>query len=61
VLSLYRSWLVDSKIAGIVYVCGNTSLAERVKRFSTDAGIPRHAARFELLDGVQAQALTGAE
>jgi hypothetical protein len=61
VLSLYRSWLVDSKIAGVVYVCGNTSLAERVKRFSTDAGIPRHAARFELLDDVQAQALTGAE
>ncbi|MHB8657697.1 MAG: hypothetical protein ACYC91_07035 [Solirubrobacteraceae bacterium] len=57
VLSLYRSWLADSKIAGVVYVCGSTALADRVARFSTDAGIPDRAARFELLDDVQAQAL----
>lgn len=56
VLSLYRQWLDQSRIAGVVYVCANQKLADRVRRHGVDAGLPARAMRIELLDAVREQA-----
>jgi hypothetical protein len=56
VLSLYRRWLDESRIAGVVYVCANQNIAERVRRHGADAGLPARAMRIELLDAVRDQA-----
>ncbi len=56
VLSLYRRWLDESRIAGVVYVCANPNIAERIRRHSVDAGLPARAMRIELLDAVREQA-----
>ena len=55
ILSMYRSWLDESRIAGVVYVCGSQHLADRVREFSLDAGLPARATRIELLDSIRAQ------
>lgn len=56
VLSLYRRWLDESRIAGVVYVCANDNIADRVRRHGVDAGLPTRAIRIELLDAVREQA-----
>ncbi len=59
VLAMYRDWLSESRIAGVVYVCGSQALADRVQKFSLDAGLPVRATRLELLDAVRAQIVGG--
>jgi hypothetical protein len=56
ILSMYHSWLDESRIAGVVYVCRTQHLAERVLEVSLEAGLPRRVTRIELLDTVRAQA-----
>ena len=55
VLSLYRRWLDQARIAGVVYVCANQNIADRVRRHGVDAGLPARAMRIELLDAVREQ------
>ena len=59
VLTMYRSWLGESRVAGVVYVCGNHNIANRVREFSLEAGLRASATRIELLHSIRAQA-TGA-
>jgi hypothetical protein len=55
ILSMYRSWLDETRIAGVVYVCGSQHLADRVRDFSLRAGLPAKATRIELLDSIRTQ------
>jgi hypothetical protein len=55
ILSMYRGWMDESRIAGVVYVCGSQHLADRVREFSLEAGIPAKATRIELLDSIHTQ------
>ena len=59
ILSMYRQWLDGSRIVGVVYVCDNANLAERIRSRTLAAGLPASATRVELLDTIHAQA-TGA-
>jgi hypothetical protein len=56
ILSMYRRWLGESRIVGVVYVCGSPRLAERIRQFAGDAGLPPGATRVELLEEVRDQA-----
>jgi hypothetical protein len=56
VLSMYRRWLDEARIAGVVYVCGTATLADRLRRHTVDAGLPPTATRIELLEVVREQA-----
>ena len=56
VMSMYRRWLEQSQIAGIVYVCRSQKLADKVGAHGLEAGIASSAMRIELLESVQAEA-----
>jgi hypothetical protein len=56
VLSLYRQWLAQSRIAGVVYVCRTEQLGNKVREHGLEAGIPASAIRIELLDSVRDEA-----
>jgi hypothetical protein len=55
ILSMYRGWMDESRIAGVVYVCGSQYLADRIREFSLGAGLPAKATRIELLDSIRTQ------
>jgi len=55
ILSMYRSWMDESRIAGVVYVCGSEPRADRVRAVSLEAGLPARATRIELLDTIREQ------
>ena len=55
ILSMYRSWMDASRIAGVVYVCGSQLLADRVREVSLEAGLAAKATRIELLDAIRTQ------
>jgi hypothetical protein len=55
ILSMYRGWIDESRIAGVVYVCGSQRLADRVREFSLEAGLPAKVTRIELLDSIRTQ------
>jgi hypothetical protein len=55
ILSMYRSWMDESRIAGVVYVCGTEPRADRVHAASLEAGLPAKATRIELLDTIREQ------
>jgi hypothetical protein len=57
VLSLYRRWLAEERITGVIYVCGDPSAAERIGKVAHETGLPADALRTEPLTNVQAQAL----
>lgn len=56
ILSMYRTWMDESRTAGVVYVCRTQQLAERVRETFLEAGLPGRATRIELLDTIRAQA-----
>lgn len=56
ILSMYRSWMEESRIVGVVYVCGTQHLADRVRQCSLQAGLPAKATRTELLHSIRIQA-----
>lgn len=56
VLGLYGRWLSERRITGLIYVCRNEAVAERVRGLAVATGLPDGAVRIELLSTVQAQA-----
>jgi hypothetical protein len=56
ILGLYGDWLGDGRIAGVIYVCANAKVAERVNEIAEEVGVPDAALRTELLSVVEAQA-----
>jgi hypothetical protein len=56
VLGLYGSWLAQRRITGLIYVCRDEAVADRVREFGVQTGLPDGALRVELLSAVQAQA-----
>jgi hypothetical protein len=55
ILTMYRRWRDESRIAGVVYICDGEKLAERIREHCLAAGLPPNATRIELLDDVRAQ------
>lgn len=56
VLEMYCQWFAGRRIAGVVYVCADQTLADRVRRHALGVELPATATRIELLDTVHAQA-----
>lgn len=56
ILSMYRDWIENGKLAGLVYVCGSETGAERVHELAEQAGIAAGDRRIELLSMIRAQA-----
>jgi hypothetical protein len=59
VLALHRQWVLSGLSSGVIYVCANQRLAERVRATGEDAklSIERGTFRIELLDSIKRQAL----
>ena len=56
ILGLYARWLTERRITGLIYVCRDETVAERIREMSPAAGLPDGALRLELLNTVQAEA-----
>lgn len=56
VMTMYRRWLDESQIAGVVYVCRTEKLANKVREQALQAGIASSAMRIQLLESVRAEA-----
>jgi hypothetical protein len=59
ILTMYRWWIAEGKIAGVVYVCGTEARADRVRELMDDVGIAPEQRRIELLSDVREQAGQG--
>jgi hypothetical protein len=59
ILSLYVRWASQKRIGGVLYVCGDESLADRVGEHGEKAGLSDGALRTELLETVTAEAIEG--
>ena len=55
ILGLYARWLTERQITGLIYVCRDDAVAERIRETGPAAGLPDGALRLELLDTVQAR------
>lgn len=58
ILALHASWIAARKTAAVIYVCGPTELAGRVRREGAEFGLAaeRKTLRVELLSTLRAQA-----
>jgi hypothetical protein len=56
ILSLYRRWFGERRLAGLIYVCGTEARAKHVRKLAADSGLPSAGFRIELLDAVQEEA-----
>jgi hypothetical protein len=56
ILTMYRGWIAEGKISGVVYVCGSDTCADRVYELAARVGIPARERRIELLRDVREQA-----
>ncbi len=54
--SLYKGWISEGRVAGILYVCGRSTRAERVRALANRASVPPQLLRTELLSDVREQA-----
>lgn len=61
ILVMYRRWIGEGKLAGIVYVCGSERIAERVEKLIHTCGVPSAKRRVELLDSIREQVGLGPE
>ncbi len=60
IASMYRAWISEGAIAGVLYVCANARLADHVHAHGVKAGIPHgHGLWIELLDDIREQARGG--
>ncbi len=59
VLTLHRQWVLSGLSSGVIYICANQHLAERVQTTGEDAklSIERGTFRIELLDTIKQQAV----
>ena len=61
IASMYRAWMSEGGVAGVLYVCANARLADHVLAHAVQAGIPHgRGVWIELLDDVREQAHGGA-
>jgi hypothetical protein len=59
ILTMYRGWIADGEIGGVVYLCGSQARADRVSELAAEVGIPPERLRIELLSTVREQARNG--
>jgi hypothetical protein len=60
IASMYRAWISEGAIAGVLYVCAIARLADHVHAHGVKAGIPHgHCLWIELLDDIREQARGG--
>ncbi len=52
ILTMYRGWIGEREIGGVVYVCGSQARADRVHDLAAEVGIPPERLRIELLSVV---------
>jgi len=57
ILGLYARWVQEERLAGVMYVCADERLAERIASYGQQAGIREGALRTILLDEVRGHAL----
>ena len=59
VLALHAAWIAAGKTGAVVYVCGNSRLAERVRAEAAELGLRREqkTIRVELLADIRDQAI----
>ena len=60
ILTMYRGWIAEREIGGVVYVCGSQARADRVSELAGEVGIPPDRLRIELLSVVRQEAQAGA-
>ena len=56
ILTLHKRWIGEGKVAGILYVCGSSARAERVRELANRAAVPAQLLRIELLSDIREQA-----
>jgi hypothetical protein len=57
IASMYRAWVSEGGIAGVLYVCADAKLADHVSAHAAQAGMPHgHGLWIELLDDIRQQA-----
>jgi hypothetical protein len=64
VLDLHAAWRADGRSAGVIYVCADELMRDRVVKLAADRGLSRERGgglRAELLDEVQRQAREACE
>jgi hypothetical protein len=60
IASMYRAWISEGEIAGVLYVCADARLADHVCTHAAQAGIPHGRGLWlELLDDIREQARGG--
>ncbi len=59
ILTMYRGWIAECEIGGVVYVCGRQARADRVGELAAEVGIPPERLRIELLSTVCEEARSG--
>ena len=59
ILTMYRGWIAEREIGGVVYVCGSQARADRVHELAAEVGIPPDRLRIELLSAVSEEARRG--
>jgi len=57
IIGLYARWLTERRITGLIYVCRDDAVVERIRKIGPAAGLPDGALRLELLSTVQAEAI----
>jgi hypothetical protein len=59
VLGLYASWIRDQRTPAVIYICGTSDVADRVRATANEIGLSERAGtiRIELLDTMREQAL----
>lgn len=57
ILSLYSRWIREERLAGVMYVCADQRLAERVSAYGSEVGIREGALRTLLVEQVRQEAL----
>ena len=60
ILSMYGAWRIDSRIGGVMYVCGDQDGADRIRRSGARIGWGDRL-RIELLETITAQAIEACE
>lgn len=56
ILTMYRRSIAEGRLTGVVYVCGTTARADRVRELIARVGIPARVRRVELLSDIREQA-----
>jgi hypothetical protein len=56
ILDMYNDWVTFDELAGVIYVCRDENLAERIAAFAEHVGLPKRSLRTLLLDHIREEA-----